>query len=115
MDLKKLVLHRSSRRKTRKGDTAQLAAQLAPLEEQTIKPAAVKQAGIDSASGNGQVTEDSGAIIVDKDLTHVPKDMLEEGGEKTYLGMEPVVLVILGVMLTFIAFITWQITQMPAK
>jgi hypothetical protein len=114
MDLKRLTLHGSARRKGRKGDTAQLAAQLAPLEERS-KPAAVKQAGIDSPSGNGQVLEDSGAIIVDRDPTHVPRDMMEEGGEKTYLGMEPVVLVILGVMLTFIAFITWQITQMPPK
>jgi len=114
MDIKRLSLNRSSRRKARKGDTAQLAAQLAPLEERS-KPAAVKQVGIDSASGNGQVPEDSGAIIVDKDLTHVPRDMMDEGGENTFLGMEPVVLVIMGVMLTFIAFIAWQITQMPAK
>jgi hypothetical protein len=113
MDLKRLRLHRSSR-KARKGDTAQLAAQLAPLEERS-HTAAVKQAGIDSASGNGQVIEDSGAIIVDKDLTHVPRDMMEEGGDQTFLGMEPVVLVILGVMLTFIAFIAWKITEMPAK
>ena len=113
MDLKRLALHRRSRRKARK-DTALLAAQLAPLEERA-KPAAVKQVGIDSASGNGQANADSGAIIVDKDLAHVPKDMMEEGGEKTFLGIEPVVLVILGLMLTFIAFIAWQISQMPAK
>ena len=114
MDIKKFTLHRSSRRRARKGDTAQLAAQLAPLEERA-KPGAAKQVGIDSASGNGQAAQDSGAIIVDKDLSHVPRDMMEEGGEKTFLGMEPVVLVILVVMLTFIAFIAWQITQMPAK
>ncbi|MCM3902359.1 MAG: hypothetical protein ND866_11685 [Pyrinomonadaceae bacterium] len=114
MDIKKFTLHRSSRRKARKGDTAKLAAQLAPLEE-LAKPSAVKQVGIDSSSGNGQAVQDSGAIIVDKDLSHVPRDMMEEGGEKTFLGMEPVVLVILAVMLTFIAFIAWQITQMPAK
>jgi hypothetical protein len=29
--------------------------------------------------------------------------------------MEPVVLVILGVMLVFIAFIAWQISQMPLQ
>ncbi len=104
MDIKRLALHRSSRRKGRKGDTAQLAAQLAPLEERS-QPAA----------GNGQAVQDSGAIIVDKGLNPIPRDMMEEGGEKTFLGMEPVVLVILVVMLTFIAFIAWQITQMPAK
>ena len=114
MDIKRLTFHRSSRRKAKKGDTAKLAAQLAPLEEQS-KPAAVKQVGIDSSTGNGQPDQDSGAIIIDKDLSHVPRDMMEEGGEKTFLGMEPVVLVILVVMLTFIAFIAWQITQMPAK
>jgi hypothetical protein len=114
MDLKKIALGRSSRRKGKKGDTAQLAAQLAPLEER-LKSGDVQQVGVDSASGNGQAGQDSGAIIVDKDLTHVPRDMMEEGGAKTFLGMEPVVLVILVVMLTFIAFIAWQITQMPAK
>jgi hypothetical protein len=113
MDLKRLALHRSSR-KRKKGDTAQLAAQLAPLEE-LAKPAAAQHEGINSASGNGQVAQEDGSIIVDKDLTHVPRDMMEEGGEKTYLGMEPVVLVILAVMLTFIAFIAWQISQMPLK
>ncbi|MCM3870918.1 MAG: hypothetical protein ND895_09535 [Pyrinomonadaceae bacterium] len=114
MDIKRFTSHRSSRRKGRKGDTADLAAQLAPLEEQST-PAAVKQVGIEPSAGNGQIVQDSGAIIVDKDLTHVPRDMMEEGGEKTFLGMEPVVLVILAVMLTFIAFIAWQISHMPAK
>lgn len=114
MDIRKLALHRSSRRKARKVDTAQLAAQLAPPEERA-KPAAVNQVGIDSPSGNGQADPDSGAIIVDKDDSHVPRDMMEGADEKGFLGMEPVVLVILGVMLTFIAFIAWQISQMPAK
>jgi hypothetical protein len=113
MDLKRLALHRSSRRKAKKGDTAQLAAQLAPLEE-LAQPSATR-VRIDSASGNGEAGQDSGAIIVDKDISHVPSDIMEGGNEKTFLGMEPVVLVILGVMLTFIAFIAWQITQMPAK
>ena len=34
---------------------------------------------------------------------------------RTFLGMEPVVLVILLVMLAFIGFIAWQISLMPAK
>jgi hypothetical protein len=114
MDIKKFALHRSSRRKARKADTAQLAAQLAPLEEQH-RPTAVQQAGSGPHSGNGQAAPDSGAIIVDRDLSRVPRDMMEEGGEKTFLGMEPVVIVILCVMLTFIAFIAWQVSQMPAK
>jgi len=114
MDLKRLTFHRSSRRKGRKGNIAQLAAQLAPLEERA-KPAAVKQVGIDAPSGNGQPDPDYGAIIVDKDSSHVSTDMMEGGNEKTFLGMEPVVIVILGFMLTFIAFIAWQISQMPTK
>ncbi len=114
MDIKRLALHRSSRKKARKGATAKLAAQLAPLEE-VSKAAAGKQIGIDSASGDGQIAQDSGAIIVDRDLTNIPHDLMEEGGEKTFLGMEPVVLVILGVMLIFIAFVAWQITQIPTK
>ena len=109
-----MKLNMGSRRKRKKGDTAKLAAQLAPLEERA-KPVAVKQVGIDSPSGNGQANPDYGAIIVDKDSSHVSTDMMEGGGEKTFLGMEPVVLVILGVMLIFIAFIAWQITQMPPK
>lgn len=113
MDLRRLVFRRS-RRKARRSDIAELAAQLAPLEERA-DPAAVKQVGIDLLSGNGESAPDSGAIIVDKDLSHVPRDMMESGGEGTFLGMEPVVLVILGLMLAFIAFVAWQITEMPAK
>lgn len=114
MDLKNFSLHRRSRRKGKKGDTAQLAAQLAPLEERA-KAAAVKQVGIDSPSGNGQADAGFTSIIVDKDNLRVSKDMMEGEDEKRFLGMEPVVLVILGVMLAFIAFIAWQITQMPVK
>jgi hypothetical protein len=113
MDLKRLSLHRRLRRKRRKGDTAQLADQLAPLEEQ-VSPEAVKQLGIDAPSGNGYPTPNSGTIIVDKD-SRVARDMMEGGYEKGFLGMEPVVLVILGIMLIFIAFIAWQISLMPAK
>jgi hypothetical protein len=113
MDIRRLARLRSSRRR-RKGDTAELAAQLAPLEEQSAK-GAVKDGSAISMSGNGQVSQDAGAIIVDKDLAHVHMAMMEGGDEKTFLGMEPVVLVILCIVLVFIAFVAWQITQMPAK
>ena len=53
--------------------------------------------------------------MVDNEGLHVPVDIMEGGQEKTYLGMEPVVLVILGVMLLFIAFIAWQITLLPVE
>ena len=101
-------------RKRKKGDTAQLAAQLAPLEE-IDKTSAAKQLGI--AAHAPETIADSGfsAIVVDNENLNVPKDILEEGGEKTYLGMEPVVLVILAVMVLFIVFITWQISMMPPE
>ena len=55
-----------------------------------------------------------GSIVVDKNNMPVPREMME-GGEKTFLGMEPVALVILVFMLCFIAFIAWQISQMPVE
>lgn len=113
MDLKK-TLHIHSRGKHKKGDTARLAAQLAPLEEQD-KSSAVKQLGSGPHPGDPLADLQDGVIVVDNDNLHVPKDIMEGGDEKTFLGMEPVVLVILGVMLAFIAFIAWQISQMPTE
>jgi hypothetical protein len=98
---KYLLQHRGKRRK---GDTAQLAAQLAPLEERKVA---------DSSKG-GETTKQSGAIVVDKDTLKLPREVMEGRG-KRFLEVEPVVLVILVVMLTFIAFIAWQISQMPAE
>jgi hypothetical protein len=112
MDLRRLALHRVPRRKARKAN--EVAAQLAPLEERSTS-AAVAQLGVASHSGNGQSEPDSGTIVVDRDAAVVPKDMMEESDGTTFLGIEPVVLVILGVMLIFIAFIAWQISNMPAK
>ena len=80
------------RKKRKKGDTQQLAAQLAPLEEQD---------------------PNFGAIIVDNDDLKLPSDISETQDEKHFLGLEPVVLVVLILMLSFIAFITWQISRMP--
>lgn len=112
MDIRRQLKRRASGRR-KKGDTAQLAAQLAPLEE-LAKAGAAK---LDSSphSGEPHVDPHYGAIVVDNENLHVPQDIMEGGDEKTYLGMEPVVLVILGVMLAFIAFIAWQITLMPRE
>ena len=112
MDIRK-KLHLHSREKRKKGDTAQLAAQLAPLEELDSRSAA-KQLG-SSQAGNPPADSHYGAIVVDNDSVNVPKDIMEGGDEKTYLGMEPVVIVILGIMLLFIAFIGWQISLMPTE
>jgi len=114
MDMKKqFSLHRRSR-KHKKGETAELAKQLAPLEEQ-YKRNAGQQIGVSPHSGDPQADPHYGAIVVDNEGLHTPKDIMESGDEKTFLGMEPVVLVILVVMLAFIAFIAWQISQMPAQ
>ncbi len=111
MDLRKR-LHIHSRGKRKRGDTAQLAAQLAPLEELN-RQAADQQ--LVAKPIDPQLDPHFGAIVVDNDNLHVPQDIMDDGGEKTYLGMEPVVIVILGIMLVFIAFIAWQITLLPAQ
>jgi hypothetical protein len=113
MDIKK-TLHISSRGKHKKGDTARLAAQLAPLEEQAQHDAVHKLAG-DQPPDNSRSDPHFGEIVVDNDNLHVPQDIMEGSDEKTFLGMEPVVLVILGIMLIFIAFIAWKITLMPVE
>lgn len=99
------------RKKRRKGDTDQLAAQLAPLEEQD-KPAAEHQIGTPLNIGSDR---HFGEIIVDNEDLKVSTDFVETKDEKRILGMEPVVLVVLILMLSFIAFITWQISLMPAR
>ena len=104
----------SRKHKRRKGDTDQLAAQLAPLEEQN-KPAAEQQIGSHLDTTNSHSNRDYGAIVVDNVNLNVPKDIIEGRGEKQFLGMEPVVLVVLIILLGFIAFIAWQISLMPAR
>jgi len=113
MDLRKR-LHIHSKHKHKKGDTAQLAAQLAPLEEQDRKAANQQLAGKPAPNAT-EADPHFGAIVVDNDNLHVPQDIMEGGTEKTYLGMEPVVIVILCLMLLFIAFVAWQITLMPPE
>src|SRR5687768_4367598 len=90
-----------------KPDTARLAARLAPLEEKGQRTSTAIEERI--ASGADQ---EPGTIVVDKNNLRVPREMME-GGKKHLLGIEPVVLVILAFMLSFIAFIAWQISQMP--
>lgn len=112
--MKKTFSGRMSRRKDKKGDTAQLAAQLAPLEE-LDKASMPKQITSSPHLGNAQADPHYGAIVVDNENLNLPNDMMEGRDEKTFLGIEPVVLVILCVMLTFIAFIAWQISLMPVQ
>ena len=93
----------------KKHDADQLAHQLAPLEEQD-KQAAAMQPGGELNSG-----PDYGAIVVDNVDLKIPTGITEEPDEKRFLGLEPVVLVVLIFSLVFIAFIAWQITLMPPK
>ena len=102
------------RKKRRKGDTDQLAAQLAPLEEQD-KPAAEQQLGSPLNLVSSKADQHFGAIVVDNEDLKVPTDIMESREEKHFLGIEPVVLVVLILMLSFIGFIAWQISLMPAK
>ena len=101
-------------KKRKKGDTAQLAAQLAPLEEQE-KRNAVQQIGSVPNSTNSQADRDYGAIVVDNDDLKMPKDIMEVQDEKRLFGIEPVVFVVLIIVLSFIVFIAWQISLMPAR
>ena len=111
--MKSLRLH-SRRKKRRKGDTDQLAAQLAPLEEQD-KPAAEHQIGSHLDGVGSSADRHFGAIIVDNENLNVPTDIMDTQEKKQFLGIEPVVLVVLILMLSFIAFIAWQISLMPAR
>ena len=91
-------------------ESAQVAARLAPSEEQANNTAASQ-----SGSATNIVSSDSGfaAIVVDAEDVNLSQDIIQRPAEKTFLGMEPVVLFILGFMLTFIAFIAWQISTLP--
>jgi hypothetical protein len=83
----------------------ELAAQLAPPEEQA------GQAAIEAKKSTG-----NGAIIVDKSSLKIPASLDEEKRETARLfGLEPVVITILVISLTFIAFITYLIAHMPAR
>jgi hypothetical protein len=110
-----MTLRHPLHRRRKKGDTAQLAAQLAPLEEQNAQAARQQGANGHGAGQNGRLIQEHGALIVDTENLRVLKGMGEGGDteKRHFFGIEPVVLVILGLMLAFIAFVTWQISLMP--
>jgi hypothetical protein len=107
---------RDRHKKRNKGDTAQLAAQLAPLEEQDTRAAQRQGANGRSSSGatqNGsRLIREHGALIVDTEHMNLPKEFTESGAGR-FWDIEPVVIVIVVGMLIFIAFIAWQISLMP--
>ena len=97
----------------RKGDTAHLASQLAPLEEQD-QQAAMKQSAT-VATLKGGAHQETGAIVVESRDPNFSTDIAEKPPQERLIEIEPLVLVILISMLVFIAFIAWQISLMPVK
>jgi hypothetical protein len=105
-EFSRLLKHRL---KPRKGDTRELAAQLAPLEEQ--RPAGGP--GVSGPSDSAElVTQERGAIVVGNRKPHLQKDLMAGDARKGFLGVEPVVMAIVGLMLAFIIFIAWQVSRM---
>ena len=103
-ELSKLVAHRV---RHRSGDTDELAAQLAPLEELS-EPS---EAGTNASQ---LVAQENGAIVVGAERPELAKEVVAAEERNGALGLEPVVIVIVGLLLAFIVFIAWQISQMPA-
>jgi hypothetical protein len=93
----------------KKADPSEIAAQLAPLEEQDTEAARRQGAAVDGANHT------AGTILIDKNDLQMPKGVNEDDENNHAFGIEPVVLVIVIVMLAFIAFIAWQISLMPDK
>jgi hypothetical protein len=94
--------HTASRHVMSGGDVKELAAHLAPLEEQ------------DAAAGREQGDANTGgSIVVDTGKLTLPSGIGEEEGRKLILGFEPVVVVIVAAMIAFVLFIAWEISRMP--
>ena len=93
----------------RRGDTHELAAQLAPLEEQ--RPGESNE----PAGDQGRVevaTQEIGAIVVGNQKPRIPNELVDVDAQKGVLGFAPVVLVVVALMLAYILFIGWQISRM---
>jgi hypothetical protein len=84
------------------GDTAELAAQLAPLEERG------------GGAHSGGAHDNGGSIVVDTGALKLPEGLVaQQEKDRRLWGFEPVVLFIIVVSLAFIAFVAWQISRMP--
>ena len=104
--LSKLIAHRLRRRS---GDTRELAARLAPLEE-------LGESSETSRTNTSQlVAQENGAIVVGAERPELAKEVVAAEERNGALGLEPVVIVIVGLILAFIAFIAWQISRMPSQ
>ncbi len=114
MDMTNGMTGRLKLDKMSKGETDELAAQLAPLEEQN-KYAADQQSLQHPVITTEGANQEVGAIVVDNTPAVLSADITDARRGKTYAGMEPVTLVILLGMLVFIVFIAWQISLMPIE
>lgn len=106
-------LSREIRRRLRRrtGDTAKIAAQLAPLEEQTKRS---KKSNGDGTNHNDSVAhQEVGAIVVEGHSGSLAKELAEVHEAPHRRGIEPVVVVIFILAMLFIAYIAWQVSQMP--
>ena len=100
------------RLKRRKGDTAKLAAQLAPLEEQTGR---AKESNGDGSNHNHAIAhQEVGAIVVEGPADGLANELAEVQESDARRGIEPVVVVIFFLALAFIVYIAWQVSLMPA-
>ena len=97
MNKKSSVRRHASGNLRKKGDKDRLAAELAPLEEQD-KSAAEHQIGSHLDAIKGRADPEYGAIIVDNEKLKIPTDIVEARDERRFLGIEPVVLVVLIIM-----------------
>jgi hypothetical protein len=89
-------------------DTDELAAQLAPLEE-------LSESNEAGTNGSQLVAQEDGAIVVGAEQPEVAEEVIAAEERNGALGVEPVVIVIVGLLLAFIVFIAWQISRMPAE
>ena len=101
-EVSKLVAHRH-----RSGDSRELAAQLAPLEE-------LRESSETSRTNSSQVVaQENGAIVVGGEQSELAKEVGAADERNGGMRLEQVVIVIVGLLLAFIVFIAWQISQMP--
>lgn len=103
-----LLSHRFRRRS---GDTRELAERLAPLEELAAADSKKPVARFDNSQ---VVAQEEGAIVVGRNKPALPDDVMDRSDRNGIFGLEPVVIVIVGLLLLFIAFVAWQVSQMPA-
>ena len=101
--------HRFTRRR---GDSRELAERLAPLEELLPYDSNKSATPVDSSQ---LVAQENGTIVVGREKLTLPEDIVDVSERKQTLGLEPVVLVIVGLFLAFIAFIAWLVSRMPLQ